>query len=194
MKWRAKGIGSSPGPDRVRRRLQLTHLRRFAYGQIASAPPGIAAFHNAGGDVFVNEGAAGVPQLTIPPPGPIIAPGSAEVVTVGNTKATVKAEVNPEGKATDVHAEYLTQAAFVEQGGFEGPATKSTTPQELSMAAGDFRLNLAEVLLGCATASEEAIENEECLTPETEYAFRVDRDQRRQPERGRRGDRGRGTV
>ncbi len=151
------------------------HLRRFAYGQIGgSSPPGIAAFHNAGGDVFVNEGAAGVPQLTIPPPGPIIAPGSAEVVTVGNTKATVKAEVNPEGKATDVHAEYLTQAAFIEQGGFEGPATKSTTPQELSVAVGrEFRVNGAEVLLGCATASEEAIENEECLTPETEYAFRV---------------------
>ena len=150
------------------------HLRRFGYGKIPSTPVGVAAFHNAEGDVFdsIAGPGAGIHQLAIPPPGPLIVPASVKTATVGNTKARVIAEINPEGKETKYHVDYVSQKDFEEQG-FGGSKTKSTPDKVLSMARGTFRTNATEeVLLGCAVASEEAIENEECLLTETEYHYR----------------------
>jgi hypothetical protein len=156
-------------------------LHRSGYGQIENSLRGLAAFHSAAGDLFGNEESGGlVRYLKIPPPGPIAAPPSVEASPLGNTKATLKAEINPEGKATSYHFEYLTQADYEAQeegfpaDPFEGPATKSTPTTALDFSAGkELRLRPAEAAIGCPVATEEALEEGKCLTPETEYRFRV---------------------
>ena len=50
-----------------------------------------------------------------PPPGPIVVPGPCKTSFLGNSKATLLAEVNPEGKATTVHYEYISDADFDRQ-------------------------------------------------------------------------------
>jgi hypothetical protein len=148
-------------------------LHRFAYGEVqANIPDGIAVLHGpkgAGpeGDVWVSEGAGGVHYLDQPPLGPIVAPESVEATQIGNAKATVKAEVNPEGKETEVRVEYTTDPAFIE-------GVETTEAKTLTLPAGkEFRVQGVEFPLGCAVASKEAIESGECLTPDTVYHYRV---------------------
>jgi hypothetical protein len=160
-------------------------LHRFAYGEVqTNIPAGIAVLHGpkgAGpeGDVWVSEGEGGVHYLDQPPLGPIVAPESVEATEIGNAKATIEAEVNPENKVTEVRVEYVTDEEFdedVEGGGdgFDGPGKKTSEPKTLSLPPGkEFRVQFVEFPLGCPAASKEAIENGECLTPETEYHYRV---------------------
>jgi hypothetical protein len=150
-------------------------LHRFAYGEVqANIPAGIAVLHGpkgAGpeGDVWVSEGASGVHYLDKPPLGPIVVPESVEATQIGNAKATIKAEVNPEGKETGVRVEYTTDPAFVE--GVETTETKTLTLSGEEKL--NFRVKFVEFALGCAVASKEAIESGECLTPDTTYHYRV---------------------
>lgn len=156
-------------------------LRRFAYttnrdfGQIN----GLAAHSGPFGDVAISEAAKEAPTriryVPLPPPGPIAVAATVEAppAGIGSTKATVVAEVNPEGKPTEVHFEYLTQEAYAGQGdSFEGPATKSTPT--VSLGAEGFSLKLAEATLGCPDPATEASQpGNDCLTPQTEYRYRV---------------------
>jgi NHL repeat-containing protein len=159
------------------------YLRRFAYGKI---PPGFKAeglaVHSGGeGGVFLALREVGIrrltfppPTSTLPPPGPIVAPPSVEAsaAKVGSTKATLVAEINPEGKATQVHFEYLSQEAFENQGNsFSGPATKSSTTE--SLGAEGFKLKAFEAQIGCLNPASEAGEPGKCLAPETTYRFQV---------------------
>jgi hypothetical protein len=145
-------------------------VQRFGYGEIGANLLGLAAYHSSEGDLFASEENKGVDYFAIPPLGPIVAPGSLEVPSTGNAKATVRAEVNPEGKATEVHVEYVDDASFDSEGGFDSPNTQST--ESVAVPAGT-TLKLVEVLLGCPTATKELIEEGKCLTPETEYHWRV---------------------
>jgi hypothetical protein len=161
---------------------------RFAYGRIPSAfvAEGLAVRDGGEAGIFVavrEEGSAKrirrldypPPPPPLPSPGPIAAPPSLEIEGLGSAKATLVAEVNPEGEVpTQVHFEYLTQAEFEAQGGFTGPATKKTPTVNLSVPSGrEFRLNTAEALAGCPNPQAEAGEPGKCLMPETTYRWRV---------------------
>ena len=151
------------------------HVRRFGYEELENNVIGLAALHTAEGDVFASEGAANpVSYLKYPPPGPIAPPAALEVTRIGAANVDVRAEVNPEGKETKYHFEYVSEEDFNAQGeSFEGPNTKETEEQTLSQAAGDFRLNTAADLLACAVASETEIIAGNCLEPETTYRWRA---------------------
>jgi sugar lactone lactonase YvrE len=131
-------------------------LKRFGYGVFRSVP-GLAAHHIASGDVFPSEGAAGINYLKAPQ-GPALVPEPCHVKPggLGSVKATLQGEVNPEGKATSFHFEYVTQAHF-EAEGFATPAktTETTLP-----GSADFELHEAAFTVNG-------------LTPEATYHCRV---------------------
>jgi hypothetical protein len=149
-------------------------LHRFGYEKVTSNVSGVSPYHSATGDVFAVEdepagGGGAAHYFKLPPDGPIVVPGGIDAINVSNTKATLRAELNPEGAETEYSFEYLTEAEFKAQGNsFVGPATKSTGPQTL--AATDFALHSIESLAGCP---DPATEIAGCLMPETTYRFRV---------------------
>ena len=156
-----------------------TLLRRYGYGSIDTdaSVKGLAARHTAAGDVYESERDKGeglgnkVKYLAEAAAGPLFVPQSVEAAPIGNTKATLNAEINPEGKATDYQIEYVTQKSFETEGGWSSPKAKSTEPTPLG--AEDFSLHYVNTQIGCASATRALIEAEECLSPETEYRFRV---------------------
>jgi hypothetical protein len=150
-----------------------TTLRRFGYGKFSSNIPGVSPFSSATGDVYASVEGAEVKYLEFPPAGPIVPSISVEApaATISNTKAALRAEINPEGKTTTYHFEYVDQEGFQAQGNsFVGPATKSTAPGEV--AATDFNLHGVQALAGCANPVTEAGSGT-CLKPETVYHSRV---------------------
>jgi NHL repeat-containing protein len=146
------------------------HVRRFGYGELTANSTGIAALHTPEGDVFASEGGANpVKYLKYPPAGPIAPAEGMEVTRIGSANADARAEINPEGKATKYHFDYVEQAQF-EINGFTDAI--ETPEQTLSQAAGAFRVNAATGLLGCPDPSTE-IGGGDCLKPETTYRWRV---------------------
>ena len=142
-------------------------LHRFLYK--TGAVEGLAVRPGGNGPAYASIGE----EVRIVPfqVGPAALPGKAEGVS--SAQATLGAEVNPEGLASEVHFEYLTREEFVDQGeSFEGPATKSTPTEALG--AEDVRLHHAEGLVGCPDpVSEAALPESPCLLPKTEYLWRV---------------------
>jgi hypothetical protein len=155
-------------------------LRRFGYDDFERVPRSVAPFHSAGGEIFVGtEEPEGVTYLSFPPPGPLVSPASLAVTGKGNLRATLNAELNPEGKATEYHFEYVTQKGYEEQGNsFSGPQTKSTTVKTVPIKAGTpkeeeedrFSLHGLSEPVGCANPVTELAK---CLIPETRYRFRI---------------------
>src|ERR1700710_3036821 len=133
-------------------------LKRFGYvirsGSFVVAA--LAANHTPDGDLYASEGAAGIKYLQLPPPGPVIAPLPCQVKpgALGNSQVTLRALINPEGKASSFKFEYLTQAQFEADGDF------SNAQSTVGSLAGDFEL-------------QEATAKVENLQPETEYRCRV---------------------
>ena len=157
-----------------------TLLRRFGYDEYELVPRALAPFHTASGEIFIGtQEPEGVKYLGIPPSGPIVPASSVSAAPIGNIRATLNAEVNPEGKATEYHFEYVTQKGFEEQGNsFTGPQTKATAPVTVAIEAGTpkqeeeerFFLHGAKEQIGCLNAATEA---SKCLLPETEYRYRI---------------------
>ena len=148
------------------------HVRRFGYRKVGTNMEGLAVFHSLQGDVFGSEeGSEGIKYLSIPPPGPLVAKVE-EVLSIGNVRAKVRAEFNPEGKASEAVFEFVDDTSF-QQDGFEGPNTKTIT-KPIPTGKGFFRANAVEAILGCEAATQEAIDNGECLIPSTLYHWRVD--------------------
>jgi hypothetical protein len=130
-------------------------LRRFGYGEVSlSGISGIAA-RLAGDGLYTSEG-PDVLLRPFPPPGPIVAPQPCKTSSLGNTKATLQAEVNPEGRETTVYFQYVDRKHFQEEGGFASKETKVTEDEALGA---DFKLHKAF--------------GEAELAPETEYICRV---------------------
>jgi hypothetical protein len=133
-------------------------VKRFGYLPGLRAGTSLAALELPGGEegVFATEGSAGVNFLPIPK-GPVIVPEACHVKPggLGSVRATLQAEVNPEGKATKFRAEYLTLAKFEEGKDFE-----KTAPFSLEGGASDVDLHEAAPLV-------------EGLTPETKYRCRI---------------------
>jgi hypothetical protein len=132
-------------------------LRRFGYGEIATSPVGLAPFATPSGQVYASV-VDRVLYFPFPDPGPIIAPEPCSVSALGNTKATLAAEVNPEGKATTFHFQYVEEESFKDEGGWASPNTK-TTPESGSIGS-DINLHKASAPITG-------------LTPETTYRCRA---------------------
>jgi hypothetical protein len=97
--------------------------------------------------------------IPLPPAGPVVYPDPDSVFAdpIGNVKATLHAEINPEGKATTFHFEYVEQEVF-EAEGWSSPEVQETA--ESSSIGSDFKLH---------SATAEATG----LTPETVYRYRA---------------------
>jgi hypothetical protein len=131
----------------------------LVFYSLTGKPAGaLAAYPAPGGDVFTLEEGE-VRLLSFPAPGPVVYPLPASVFAapIGNVKATVHSEINPEGKATTFHYQYVDQAAF-EAEGWTGPAVEESA--ESAPIGADFTLHSATAQLTG-------------LTPETVYHFRV---------------------
>jgi hypothetical protein len=166
---RAVGVDGSGYRVIARYAPSCERLRRWGYDELVSRPSlGIATLESALGDVIVQQEDATIKYLAEPPAGPVIVPSSVKRVSLGSTKATIRAEVNPEGKATTLKVDYVTQAQF-ETSGFDEAV--SSNPVVLP-GTPDFELHLATVLIGCADPLNEA-ESDACLEPETDYQVRV---------------------
>jgi hypothetical protein len=134
-------------------------VKRFAYSlDPILAIPGLAAFAEEGGveGLFASEGSKIPGQGTtrvnfLPvPKGPVLLPEPCRVKPggLGSVRATLQAEVNPEGKETHFHFEYS-----------DGVVTKNG-PSELLSGPADFELHeAAQTITG--------------LSPETTYHCRV---------------------
>jgi hypothetical protein len=153
----------------------LSVLSRFGYGAIDFNLNGLAVAGAENG-VYGSEEYVGVPSpgnrvLLVPeaPEGPLACCAEAPPASISNTKATIKAGVDPEGEETTYHFEYVDQQGFNESG-FLGPTVKKT-PESASVGS-DFTLHPVEVQIGCLDPVKEAAEGK-CLTPETTYHFRV---------------------
>ena len=131
-------------------------LRRFGYGMLGGGISGIAPYQGPGGDIYAVDSNGFVVHLSFPAPGPIVPPEPCKAQPVGNTKATLRASVNPEGKATTFHYEYVDQASY-EAEGFASPNTIES-PESASVGS-DFAL-------------KEAVQQVDVL-PETTYRCRV---------------------
>jgi hypothetical protein len=138
-------------------------LRRFGYDTLHQGVAGIAPFHDVFGDVFLSEEGVEMRYLSFPAPGPIAVPSTAEAKPIGNTNAVLNVQVNPEGKATSYHFDFVTQENF-EQSEFATAKSSAVT----LLGAEDFKLHLAQAQIGCASPPDSA-----CLQPETIYRFRV---------------------
>jgi NHL repeat-containing protein len=162
------------------------HLRRFSYG---SGARGIAALHpsdfpGAQGDVFSTLTFEGkeVHYISLPgKPGPIVAP-TPEASGISNTKATLGAEVNPEGKASTAHFDYVDEATYLKDIEELGPGhgfdhaipTKGELLEENPEDPDEFKLHLAKAPVGCPDPVKEAPEEgNDCLAPETTYRFQA---------------------
>jgi hypothetical protein len=141
--------------------------RRYGYGELAGPIPGIAPLATEAGDALAAEQGGSVKYLSEPPAGPVIASTSAKA---GNVSATLEAEVNPEGKASDYLFEYLSEAEWEENGGSFEAGPNPPKEAEGEIAVEDFELHLASASVGCEDAEAEAAQ---CLVPETPYRFRV---------------------
>jgi 6-bladed beta-propeller len=161
-----------------------TLVRRFGEGEMARVFEGLAV--GDAGDVFGSlfPESTGFQVLRISEPGPGPFPCCLDP-DPGNTKATLKGQVNPEGKQTTYHFEYLSEAEYEANGNdFEGPNEPAETPESDPVApvdpedpgkelppATDFELYPAEAEIGCATPEDPP--QLECLTPGTAYRYRL---------------------
>jgi hypothetical protein len=154
------------------------YLRRWGYGTVPNGfVQGIAPFHSGAGEVFLsvqNVPPAGVLYLAFLA-GPQAPPGSvqAPVATVGNTKATLGAEVNPEGKASSYRFDYVREALCEEDEAEGGECFEEAQHAEGTIGPGDFKLHKVSAQAGCSDPVNEASEAGKCLIPETAYRFRL---------------------
>jgi DNA-binding beta-propeller fold protein YncE len=137
-------------------------IRRFGYrgdGLTSpfSADSGLAPYQSANGDIYASEGDQ-VSAVGFSAPGPVVLSRPCTAPKPGNTSATLSAQVNPEGKATTFHFQYVDQESFEAEGGFASKNTRITS--ESGLPGSDFELYVAKDKVGG-------------LLPETSYRCRV---------------------
>jgi hypothetical protein len=164
-------------------------LRRFGYGQIDHPVRGIAPLPGIlspvrAGEPVLSEGFGGVFavfHLSPPSPGPIIVPASVIADPLSNTKATLGAEINPEGAQTKVSIEYVEEAICKADEGaggecFEEAQSSGTTtldPEGFTLAGAEAQFGCPDPLSEAGHPGENAYEAGECLQVETTYRFRA---------------------
>ncbi len=139
----------------------------YSLGSSLASGPSPAIAPGPSGAYLVEGGAVNL--IPFPPAGPVVYPvaGATLADPIGNVRATLNAEINPEGKATTYHFEYVEQAAF-EAEGWASTAVKET-PESASIGS-DFILHEVSTQIGCADPDTETAK---CLTPSTRYRFRA---------------------
>jgi hypothetical protein len=142
----------------------------FGNGTLKAGPQELAFHHSATGDLFAVEFASSEPgrvvQLALPEPGPLLVPGSTEASPVGNVRATLKVQFNPEGKTGTAHFQYISKEDFEKDGNSFGAGTH-TTPESAPTPA-DFANHTPQATNTCVVPTEAT-----CLKPETTYYFRA---------------------
>jgi DNA-binding beta-propeller fold protein YncE len=132
------------------------------YGVFSGALRGLAPTPTG---LYVSHPSA-VFQAPYPPPGPVILPLETKSSDVRSTKASLESRVNPEGKATTYHFEYVDEESYEEEGGFDSPKTLSTAETSLTIPPG----GNAEKLFRAYPAGPQQVVG---LAPETTYRFRT---------------------
>ncbi len=170
-------------------------LARVFYGDgtMQSSPISLAPFSNGDGDVFAASGGVEgkVTHVAEPPPGPVIfsfksssragSPPFAPEGEISNTKASLAAEINPEGKAATYHFEYVDEKTCEDDVTAEGAGhcfdDAKRAPAEAAedqTVGSDFTLHLKKEEIGCPDPLNEAGEPEsKCLSPKTRYRWRA---------------------
>jgi DNA-binding beta-propeller fold protein YncE len=147
-------------------------LRSFGYGRFAKGIPyALAAHHSAGGELYASDYLGGtegsrIIQLDFPPPGPLFVPSPCGADPLGNTKGILKAEINPEGKATTFHFEAVDDATFQKDLTELGPGHGFDHAKRFPKLAGEDEALPADFALH--TVSAEAV-----LVPSTKYHCRA---------------------
>jgi DNA-binding beta-propeller fold protein YncE len=146
-------------------------LRRFGFGSIPYGAASIAPDPSATG-VYLGEALEGeashgrIVDLGFPAPGPLVLPEPCNAGPLGNTKATLSAEVDPEGKATKYHFELVDDDTYqkdvTELGaghGFDHAKREPAQASEDPSLSADFKRHEAAA--------------EATVVPETKYHCRV---------------------
>jgi hypothetical protein len=135
----------------------------FGAGEAIGRPRGNAlAFNDSAGTLYVasSELGSAVQIFSLPAPGPIVQSETTKASEIHKTSATLQATVNPEGRATTYHYQYVDQHDFETEGGFASAHTETTA--EAFTIGEDFEDHVASLAIPVGQ-----------LTPETSYRFRV---------------------
>ena len=144
-------------------------VSRFGYGEIGFQLEGLAV--SAAGDAlygseaYVGSETIGNRVLSIPFPDPGPLSCCLEANPLSNTKATLKAKINPENKETTFHFDYVDQASFEASGFTNAKSTAETT------VGSDLTLHPVSVPIGCPVP--QVPPQASCLKPETTYRYRL---------------------
>ena len=174
--------GSSEGGETaVYEYISATSPLRTLYGNgtLHSRPLSIAPY---AGDLFAIEGSSPrrAVRISPEPAGPVVIPFQTKAEGVGNVRAGFKAQVNPEGKASEVHFEYVDDATYRKDIEELGPGhgfdhAKSSADQALGGAA-DFVPHEASFQVACPEPQvelEAKIAEGKCLAAQTRYHLRA---------------------
>jgi NHL repeat len=174
-------VSDVTGVDHVAHYAAAGTQLRVIYGDRERRLISLAPYSNGTGDVFGLEDVEGdgalsrTAHIPFPPPGPIVLPFSGSLDATGttataisNTKATINAQINPEGKATTFRVEYVDEETYED----EGFATPLKTT-EIAVGS-DFALHNVSTPIGCPNpAIEVGKPGSKCLLPETTYHYRA---------------------
>jgi len=157
----------------------------YGNGTLLARPLSLAPYSDTSGDIFALQNSRfGEPRRIVhvatEPPGPVVLPSAAQADTdpsklflfetkatnVTNLGATLNTRVNPEGKSSTVHFQYVDDASFKAEGGFASPKTV-TTPESASLGS-DFKEHKASFDIPCAGPGQPG-----CLAANTVYHLRA---------------------
>ena len=160
----------------------------YGNGTLKSKIASLAPHTSADGDIFALESSSPrrLAHIKFEPPGPVVLPFAAQAgdsqftinnsdtkaTEIGNLNAQLNARVNPEGKATAVHFEYVDDASYQSEGGFASPNTETTGPAQPNPLPGDFAPHNASFAIACPDPEVELPEGK-CLKAQTLYHFRA---------------------
>jgi hypothetical protein len=132
------------------------------YGSLQLSPRGLVAHSSPAGDIYVSEGQR-VLIMDLPEPGPIVHPETTRAAAVKSAKATLEAAINPEGKASTYHFEYVDDATYQAA----APGHKFDSAQRAPASTGEDPVFPADFDLHRATLEVSD------LLPETTYHLRA---------------------
>ncbi len=150
-------------------------MLRVSYGDVQRRYTALAPYANANGDVFAIAGAPGQQQIVhvpIAPDGPTIAPGTSSTQALGNTYATLRSRLNPQGDESNYHFELVTESEY-QQNGFAEAIRVPEDPGDDPSTTDGVKLEDATAEIGCTAPTQELIDAGACLSPDTSYRFRV---------------------
>jgi NHL repeat len=150
------------------------------YGSLEGNIPNAVARHIPTAGIFASIGSGPESEIELvpfPAAGPVVHPSPLlnRAFPVGNVRATLNTAINPEGKATKYHFEYVNDATYQADGPghrFDHAIRFPASAGEDPAVGSDFKLTPASLVIGCPNPLTELAEGK-CLTPRTKYHFRA---------------------